>query len=124
MYREYYSQKEWDEIAHGKYGGKDTFPHCNQTFFHAPGICPFCDGYYYRNPGFVPSTYVEPEANGWGGNQAPKLDDEKARQEQEEWDEYMRGMASGEYELKEREWVRENVARMLKFFVREPKNEV
>jgi hypothetical protein len=87
MYRQFLSRADYDEIVadYGRYGA-DTMPHCNVTMFHEPGICAFCDGYYRLNPNFKPTAYVTREANGWGGNQAPIVDDAKAMEEQSAWD--------------------------------------
>lgn len=81
MYRHFITQAEYEDIVATTTG--DRPPHCNQTMFHEPGVCAFCDGFYRANPNFVPESYVTPEANGWGGNQAPVVNDvEAAREEQ------------------------------------------
>jgi hypothetical protein len=120
FYRGYMSKKEYDEIVNSDRSDPDIFPHCDQTVFHEPGICAYCDGYYRRHPGFNPPAYVAAEANGWGGNQAPVIDDDKAAEEQAEWDEYMRDIISGEFEAKERKHLSEAVENILKVF-RRPK---
>lgn len=79
MYSQYVSQEEYEKIVNTDYG--DTFPHCNTTTFHSPGICPYCDSYYRQHPDFHPVAYATPEANGWGGNIAPIVDDQKALEE-------------------------------------------
>lgn len=81
MYRQFISQEEYDEIVN-EYIYSDNFPHCNQTMFHSPGVCAFCDGYYKGHPGFMPPVYEFADANGWGGNMAPIIDDVKAAEEQ------------------------------------------
>lgn len=80
MYRQYLTQDEHDEIVEG-YKDPTTRPHCNSETFHKPGVCAFCDGYYKRNPGFTPAAYATPEANGWGGNMAPMVNDLLADEE-------------------------------------------
>jgi hypothetical protein len=87
MYREFISETDRDEIIanYGRYG-TNTPPHCNETMFHKPGTCAFCDGYYGLNPDFKPASYVSREANGWGGNMAPIVDDKKAATERSTWD--------------------------------------
>ncbi len=84
MYRQFISEAERDRIIN-EYSDRNTPPHCNDQMFHEPGVCAFCDGYYRLNPDFVPTSYVTPEANGWGGNQAPIVDDAKAAEEDAEW---------------------------------------
>lgn len=82
MYRQYITHEEYDEIVNEDYGDEDTYPHCSTTCWHEPGVCAFCDGYYRRYTEFVPTQYTAREANGWGGNVAPEVDDEKAEAEQ------------------------------------------
>lgn len=89
MYRHYMTQAEYDEIANGKYSDEDTFPHCNQSTFHRPQTCAYCDGYYKSHPAFTPETYAAAEANGWGGNMAPIVDDEEAAKEEAVWTKMM-----------------------------------
>ena len=84
MYRSYLTQDEYDEIV-CDYDDPKTPPHCNSETFHEPGVCAFCDGYYVANPRFIPAVYATPEANGWGGNMAPKVDDQKAIEEERAW---------------------------------------
>lgn len=116
MYRQYMSQEKYDDIVNSDRVEPDIFPHCNQTMFHEPGVCAFCDGYFRRHPRFVPESYVTPEANGWGGNKAPIIDDEKAAQEQAEWNEWMQD--SVKYEINERKRLAERIEKMLKVFRR------
>jgi hypothetical protein len=84
MYRTFISEAERKRII-DEYSDPKTPPHCDDRMFHEPGICAFCDGYYHQNPAFKPASYVTPEANGWGGNQAPIVNDEKAAEEDAAW---------------------------------------
>lgn len=94
MYRTAYTQEEWDAIVNDNYNewDHDVFPHCDQTIFHTTGVCPFCDGYYRRHPTFVPAATVPAEANGWGGNMAPKLDAKAAIEETQALEEFVSKM--------------------------------
>ena len=83
MYQRYLTQVECDAIIAGYMD--DRPPHCNPTTLHEPKSCAFCDGYYQRNPGKVPQTFSSPEANGWGGNVAPIVDDARAAEEDAAW---------------------------------------
>jgi hypothetical protein len=87
-YRAYISKAKYDEIVNSygeRYGDMNTPPHCNSSTFHAPTTCAFCDGYYRVHPGFRPAQYATREANGWGGNVAPIVDDAKAAAEDAAW---------------------------------------
>lgn len=121
LYRQYYTQKEWDQIIdeYG-YGDPDIFPHCNQNTFHQPGTCPYCDGYYKQHPGFKPTQYETPEANGWGGNMAPILDDDLANQETAEWHKFLEEVTLGTYEVETKKRVRERWEEIRSFFRRSP----
>ena len=115
MYREFYSQEEWDRIVAAD-REEGMFPHCNQETFHVPGTCPFCDGYYRRNPDFVPASCEAAISNGWGGNMAPKLDDMRAAEEKAEWDAWMDKMLNlGPVGMREEE--RESVRQRVKDIV-------
>src|SRR5437868_3256017 len=100
MYRQFISQAERDRIVN-EYSDRDTPPHCNDRMFHRSGICAFCDGYYKANGVAGDSLaalprgafFVEPEANGWGGNQAPTVDDIGAAEEDAIWDRALSGLA-------------------------------
>ena len=118
MYRQYLSKEEYDDIVHSDRDDPDIPPHCDPTMFHEPGICAFCDGYFRRHPSFKPATYVTPEANGWGGNQAPIVDDTKASEEQAQWDQWVEEMISGEYEANERKRLALTVEHILSIFRR------
>lgn len=85
MYRQFISQAERQRIIDGY--DDDRPPHCNDKMFHKPDVCAFCDGYYKRNGSELPrgAFYVFEEANGWGGNQAPTVDDAKAAEEDAQW---------------------------------------
>ncbi len=102
MYRQFISQADYDEIANGKYSDPDSYPHCNSETFHEPGTCPFCDGHYKSHPHFRPDVYAPREANGWGGNMAPILDDAKAAEEQAQWDRVTQEFIDGTYDANER----------------------
>lgn len=102
FYKKYLSQNEYDHIVSQDYtDDPDTFPHCNTTMFHEPGVCAFCDGYFRRHPDFHPVNYVTREANGWGGNQAPIVDDALAAREEAEWKQFQEEFLDGTYEAKE-----------------------
>jgi len=86
FYQEYISREEYDRIANDDtLGDETTFPHCNTETWHEPGVCAFCDN-HYRRFGTRPGPYATPEANGWGGNMAPIVDDVKAAEEQAAFD--------------------------------------
>ncbi len=114
FYRQYMTQQEYDRIVNSCKG--EVPPHCNQTMFHEPSVCAYCDGYYRANPGFVPESYVGPEANGWGGNQAPIVNDKMAVEEQLWWDKSLSEIFG--VEVKER--IEDVVERILDVF-RRPK---
>lgn len=120
MYRSVYSREEWDEIVNNDFDSDDTVPHCNPNTFHLLGTCPFCDSYYRQHPSFRPVLYSPPEANGWGGNQAPRCDDEDAEQERNEWDQYVSEIVAGTYEHEEKKRVARLVERIVNEF-RRPK---
>ncbi len=85
MYRQFISEADYVEIVNTDFGA-DSMPHCNPTMFHVAGTCPYCDNHYRVHPDFKPTSYVTREANGWGGNQAPIVDDAKAAEEKSAWD--------------------------------------
>ena len=93
FYRRYITQAERDRIVADATPG--VSPHCNAETLHEPETCAFCDGFYAAG-GTHPSEYSTPGANGWGGNQAPIVDDEKAAAEQAAWDEAMRPLTAPE----------------------------
>lgn len=92
MYRRFISQADYDEIVQ-TYKDSDTPPHCNQNVFHDPGLCAYCDSYYKAHPSFQPPEYEFADANGWGGNMAPIVDDKLAAEEQAAWDQEMKSLA-------------------------------
>ena len=108
MYRQFISQADYDRIVNNDHvDDPDIFPHCNTETFHEPGTCPYCDSYFRRHPGFTPAVYATREANGWGGNQAPILDDVKAAEEQQAWDAMVAEFVDGTYEKKEKKRIQD-----------------
>jgi len=67
MYREFISETDRDEIIanYGRYG-TNTPPHCNETMFHKPGTCAFCDGYYGLKPRLQACELREPRSKRLG----------------------------------------------------------
>lgn len=122
-YQKYITQEKYDEIVNGYEGcSPDTFPHCNQTTFHEPGVCAYCDGYFKRHPGFIPASYAPLEANGWGGNKAPIVDNVLAYEEKEELELLLGKIVSGEHAQEERQKLHRRVQEILDTFIRRKKS--
>lgn len=120
MYRQYYTQAEWDDIVNDNSRKEHSFPHCNTDIFHEPGACPFCDNHYRRWPSIKPIKYtnVNWQTSEWGGNSAPILDEAKAVAEKTQWELAMRQMTKSEWEQEQEGWVKEKVKEIREVFVK------
>ena len=96
MYKNFISRAEYDRIVQSypeAYGSRS--PHCDPSVRHRPSHCAFCDGFYLANPeerevmatfiGITGEDWTPDIANGWGGNVAPVVDDDKAAEEDAAW---------------------------------------
>lgn len=116
LYQNYMTQAEYQEIANGKYSSPDSYPHCNIETFHEPGTCAYCDGHYLKHPGFTPPTYATREANGWGGNRAPIVDDVKAALEDRDWKAFVDEFMNGDFQAKQKQRILDAVERITSRF--------
>lgn len=113
MYRQFMSRADYARIVNEDF---DAFPHCNTTTFHSPNVCAYCDSYYRQHPEFRPAEYADSAANGWGGNMAPIVDDERAAEEQAAWEEACQDMLDGTWQKKEKKRIMDRVEEIVSRF--------